>query len=74
METNVRGRIFEDKVAYLDNSKGILVSKRAVTEDYDVTVQRELYDDLSGITMTSRATFRDGRPMVTCIQQFQRIK
>jgi hypothetical protein len=72
VETNVRGRIFEDRVQYLD--KGILVSKRALTEDYDVTVQRELSDDKQAITMTSTASFRDGRPTVTCIQQFERIE
>jgi hypothetical protein len=74
VETNVRGRIFADQVKYLDNCKGILVSKRALTEDYDVTVQRELSDDKQAITMTSTASFRDGRPTVTCIQQFERIE
>ena len=74
VQTNVRGRIFEDVVKYLDNCKGILVSKRALTEDYDVTVQRELSDDKQAITMTSTASFRDGRPTVICVQQFERIE
>jgi flagellar biosynthesis component FlhA len=48
---------------YLDNCKGILVSKQATTEDYDVTVQRELSDDKQAITMTSTASFEMGDPL-----------
>ena len=96
VETNVRGRIFEDVVRYvvMENNKndknkndnnndnnnknnnnivGICVSKTAVSEDYDVTVQRVLSDDLQQIIMTSEAKFRDGRNAVTCIQKFQRM-
>lgn len=71
---NVRGRIFEDTVKYLENEKGIFVNKHAVTEDYDVTVQRELADDRQSICMTSTAIFPDDRPSVKCVQQFQRIE
>jgi len=74
VETNVRGRIFQDVVQYLDNHKGILVSKKALTDDYDVTVQRELSDDRQEITMTSTAYFRDGRDPVQCIQRFRRCE
>mmetsp|Transcript_4129 Transcript_4129/g.8529 ORF Transcript_4129/g.8529 Transcript_4129/m.8529 type:complete len:287 (+) Transcript_4129:53-913(+) len=76
VETNVRGRIFEDQVRYLegDTIRGICVSKTALTEDYDVTVQRVLSEDGQSIVMTSRAVFRDDREPVECIQQFQRIE
>jgi hypothetical protein len=75
VETNVRGRIFEDVVRYLeDNVTGIRVSKTALTEDYDVTVQRVLSTDLQEITASSRAVFRDGRDPVECVQKFQRIE
>ena len=98
VETNVRGRIFEDVVRYVvmenknndkdkndnkndnndnnnnnNNIVGICVSKTAVSEDYDVTVQRVLSNDLQQIIMTSEAKFRDGRNAVTCIQKFQRM-
>mmetsp|Transcript_23583 Transcript_23583/g.48961 ORF Transcript_23583/g.48961 Transcript_23583/m.48961 type:complete len:300 (-) Transcript_23583:143-1042(-) len=83
VETNVRGRIFEDSVRYLESNNsdnndaaitGICVSKTALTEDYDVTVQRVLSPDQQEIIMTSRATFRDGRESVECIQKFQRVE
>ena len=75
VETNVRGRIFQDVVRYLpDQQVGILVSKKALTEDYDVTVQRQFREDLQEITMTSQAVFRDGRETVQCVQQFQRLE
>lgn len=85
VETEVRGRIFEDKVEFLTNENdttnapvqgprvGIVVRKRAVTEDYDVSVQRELSDDDQKIVLTSIATFRDGRNPVTSRQFFDRI-
>lgn len=76
VETNVRGRIFQDKVTYLegDDVKGIQVSKTALTEDYDVTVQRVFSPDLQEITMTSRAVFRDGKDPVECVQKFKRVE
>ena len=81
VETNVRGRIFEDSVAYLLPSPdggqrlaGICVSKRAITEEYDVTVVRILSDDKQQITMTSTAFFRDERESVKSVQLFQRIE
>lgn len=74
VETNVRGRIFEDTVSYLENERGIIVRKKALTEDYNVTVQRELSEDRQQITMISTASFRDGRDSVKCTQIFQRIE
>ena len=60
VETNVRGRIFDDSVSYLeDGTVGIIVRKKAVTENYDVSVQRVLSEDKKRITMTSRASFSD---------------
>eukprot|EP00977_Amphora_coffeiformis_P018646 scaffold6634_cov158-Amphora_coffeaeformis.AAC.4 len=75
VETNVRGRIFEDSVSYLeDGAVGIIVRKKAVTENYDVSVQRVLSEDKTRITMTSRATFRDGKEPVQCVQIFDRVE
>ncbi|KAL7562836.1 hypothetical protein ACA910_002455 [Epithemia clementina (nom. ined.)] len=79
VETNVRGRIFRDVVQYWSSGetacpvRGIVVSKTALTENYDVTVQRVLSEDGQEIHMTSRAVFRDGREPVQCKQRFQRI-
>lgn len=73
-ETNVRGRIFEDTVTYLEKDVGIVVKKRALTEEYDVTVQRILSQDRKFIEMTSTATFRDNREPVKCVQMFERIE
>jgi hypothetical protein len=74
VETNVRGRIFEDSVAYLNDGRaGVLVSKRAITEEYDVTVQRILSKDKQQIHMTSTALFRDGREPIKSFQVFNRI-
>ena len=72
VETNVRGRIFEDTVAFGENS--IVVSKRAVTEDYDVTVVREPCHDGQQLTLTSTAFFKDGKDPVKSVQLFQRIE
>jgi hypothetical protein len=74
VETNVRGRIFRDQVTYLENDRGIVVRKTAVTENYDVTVQRELSTDAQHIVMTSTAMFRDERVPVQCIQHFDRLE
>lgn len=75
VETNVRGRIFEDVVTYLeDGSTGFVVRKKALSENYDVAVQRVLSDDKKQITMTSTATFHDGKDPVQCIQIFERIE
>lgn len=75
VETNVRGRIFEDVVSYLeDGATGIIVRKTAVTEKYDVSVQRLLSPDKRKITMTSRATFHDGKDPVQCLQVFERVE
>lgn len=75
VETNVRGRVFEDTVSYLeDGAVGIVVRKKAITENYDVSVERRLSEDKTRITMTSRATFRDGKEPIQCIQVFERIE
>lgn len=74
VQCDVRGRIFEDTMQYLENGKGILVKKRAITENYDVIVQRELSEDGQEITMKSRATFKDGRDPIECLQKFVRIE
>lgn len=75
VETNVRGRIFEDTVSYLDNgTTGIVVRKKALSEDYDVSVQRLLSPDKQTITMTSTATFRDGKDPIACTQVFERVE
>jgi hypothetical protein len=75
VETNVRGRIFEDVVSYLgDGSTGIIVRKKALSENYDVSVQRLLSEDKQRITMTSTATFRDGKDPIQCIQLFERVE
>lgn len=75
VETNVRGRIFSDQVKYISDGdkKGIVVTKTALTENYNVSVQRELLDN-GNITMTSIATFHDSRDPITCTQQFHRIE
>lgn len=75
VETNVRGRIFEDVVSYVeDGSTGIIVRKKAVSENYDVSVQRVLSDDRQLIEMTSTATFHDGKEPVQCKQIFERVE
>ena len=75
VETNVRGRIFEDVVTYPeDGSTGIIVRKKAISENYDVSVQRLLTDDQQRIIMTSTATFHDGKDPVQCKQIFERVE
>lgn len=77
VRVDVRGRIFEDTMRYLeggDDRRGIVVHKRAVGECYSLTVQRELSPDGREIVMTSRATFEDGREPVECVQLFRRIE
>ncbi|GAX16450.1 hypothetical protein FisN_19Lh028 [Fistulifera solaris] len=73
VETNVRGRIFEDVVEYMEDNHGIRVRKKALTEDYDVTVERVLSEDKQEIVLTSTAFFRDGRPSVSSVQLFRRV-
>lgn len=73
VETNVRGRIFEDVVEYMED--GIRVRKKALTEEYDVTVERVLSADRQAIVLTSTAYFRDNnRPSVTSVQHFRRVE
>lgn len=74
VEINIRGRIFQDRVSYLESGDGIQVIKKAVTENYDIIVQRRLSDDRQKIVMTSRAEFKDGNDPVECIQIFKRVE
>lgn len=77
VETNVRGRIFQDVVTYVQKegvTTGIICKKTAVTEDYDVTVQRELSPDKQEIHMISTVYFRDGRDPIESRQVFQRLE
>ena len=74
VETSIRGRVFMDQMKYLDSGDGIIVSKTALEEDYDVTVERRLSANRKTITMTSRALFKDGREPVQAVQIFERIE
>jgi hypothetical protein len=74
VETSIRGRVFKDQMKYLDSGDGIIVSKTALEEDYDVTVERRLSSNRKTITMTSRALFKDGREPVQAVQIFERIE
>lgn len=78
VETNVRGRIFRDVVTYLEEEDGVVsgiqCQKTAITEDYDVKVQRKLSEDKQQIHMVSTALFRDGRNPIESRQVFQRIE
>mmetsp|Transcript_14055 Transcript_14055/g.20579 ORF Transcript_14055/g.20579 Transcript_14055/m.20579 type:complete len:238 (-) Transcript_14055:183-896(-) len=72
VETNIRGRIFEDRMVYIE--RGVRTVKTAITEDYNVEVVRQLSPDMQHITMTSKAIFNDDRDDVVCVQQFDRIQ
>ena len=72
VETNVKGRIFEDTVEYIE--RGIRVNKRAITEDYNITVERVLSEDGNEIVLTSTASFQDQRPDVQSVQYFSKIQ
>lgn len=71
-ETCIRGRVFSDTLEYIEN--GICSRKKAVTEDYDIVVFRELASDRMSLTMTSKAVFHDDRDEVVSIQLFERIE
>lgn len=82
VETNVRGRIFQDEVRYYykqeggdDKARGIVTEKRAVTEGYVVTVTRCLSDDMSRIDMTSTASFPNepAKETIVSTQVFERV-
>lgn len=88
VETDVRGRIFHDRVTYLYDDdqerengqerscRGVLVTKRCYEENYTVTVKRELSDDKQLITLTSTATFAPelNKPPVVGRQIFERVE
>ena len=77
VEIDIRGRIFCDQYTYLESGKGIKGIKKAITENYDVYVQRFLSEDMQKLTLVStRVIFRDGddREPVECTQIFERIQ
>ena len=76
VEIDIRGRIFRDQYTYLESGKGIKGIKKAITENYDVYVQRFLSEDMQKLTLVSRVVFRDGddREPVECTQIFERIQ
>lgn len=70
----IRGRVFENQMRYLESKDGIVVFKTAISEGYKVSVTRQFSSkDRNTITMTSRATFKDEREDIHCVQFFQRI-
>lgn len=71
---NIRGRIFRDRVTYLETGDGIRVCKEATKENYNIEVTRRLSEDRKTITMTSRAIFKDGREPVQSVQIFERVQ
>ena len=87
VETNVRGRIFSDRVYYSyveegngpQRCQGIVTEKRAITEGYVVTVLRKLVHDPAAsavqILMTSTASFPNepDKADIVCTQVFERI-
>ncbi|CAB9528170.1 expressed unknown protein [Seminavis robusta] len=74
VEVSVRGRKFQDRMVYLENGKGIQGIKEAVTENYNVFIDRELSEDRQKITLTSRAIFKDDRETVESVQIFERLE
>lgn len=73
-ETCIRGRVFQDVITYLETNDGIRSHKKAITEDYDIEVTRQLAPDCMSLTMTSKAVFHDDREDVLSIQLFERIE
>ena len=76
--SNVRGRIFEDSVTYLEDKSGIQTLKRAVHDHYTITVVRQLSSDKMKLTLTSTATFDEKyvegpKDPIQAIQHFERI-
>ena len=79
VEIKIKGRVFMDRMTYLleeenNGKKGIRGIKQAVTENYDIYIDRVLSDDRQRIILTSKAIFRDGRETVESKQIFQRIE
>jgi hypothetical protein len=72
VQCTVRGRLFEDAVSYLPN--GVQVLKRAIEEKYTIQVCRRLSEDQQKITLTSTATFDDGRDSAQSTQLFSRMQ
>ena len=73
-ETCIRGRVFSDTIEYLGTKDGIRSLKKALTEDYNLEVTRQLAPDRMSLTMTSKAIFHDDREDVVSIQLFERIE
>lgn len=74
VEIKIKGRVFMDRMTYLDNGKGIRGIKQAVTENYDIFIDRVLSEDGQRIVLTSTAVFKDERETVESKQIFQRIE
>jgi hypothetical protein len=74
VQCRVRGRLFEDLVSYLPEADGVQVLKRAIIEKYTIQVCRRLSKDQQQITLTSTATFDDGRDSVQSTQLFARME
>lgn len=73
VEGLIRGRLFADKVTYIDS--GICTTKRACDDGYTVKVNRILSDNKKEIQMTSSVTYDDtSKPTVECRQRFQRTE
>ena len=72
VQTGIRGRMFEDTVSYLED--GIQSIKRALSDDYSITVSRRISQDRQKLTMTSRAIFNDDRESSEAVQTFELIE
>ena len=76
---NVRGRVFEDTVTYLNDGTGIQTLKHAIYDHYKISVVRQLSPDKSKLTLTSTATFDENyvdgpnKEPIQSIQFFERI-
>lgn len=74
VEIKIKGRVFMDRMTYLENGRGIRGIKQAVTENYDIYIDRVLSEDKQRIILTSKAIFKDDRETVESKQIFQRIE
>lgn len=71
---DIRGRAFDDSMAYLENGKGIRGTKKAIEENYTVIVERVLSEDKKKIVLTGRAEFTDDRENIESVQIFERVE
>ena len=73
VEVDIRGRLFQDRVTYLENGKGVSGIKTALKEKYTIYVDRVLSEDKQTIVLTGRAEFKDGKDPIESKQVFHRI-